>query len=165
MTPREAHHYTHMQPRPAVVVDCDHAATAGKVRQLKSSDRHHHNVAVFHCGTHARRFSVSLRVRQSVAFAFGGFVSCVHHQGRRTRAPRKTTDRTVRRPTNWSKTFSQTSLSHCGERTQRRRSQPSSVAACAPSSATWKARANGPARPSQQSSKKFSCVIECATSA
>ena len=94
-----------------------------------------------------------------------GVASWVHYRGRDARRPRKTTDRTVRRPTNWSRTFSPTSLSPCGERTLRHRSLPSSDAACAPSSATWKALASGPARPSQRSSRKFSFVIECATSA
>jgi len=94
-----------------------------------------------------------------------GLRSCVHHQGRRPRAPRKTTDRMGQRPTKWSKTFSPTSLSRCGERTLRHLSPPSSDAAFAPSSATWKARANGPARPSQQSSRKFSFVTACATCA
>ena len=39
------------QPRPAVVVDCDHRAMCGNAWQPESLFRGNHNVAVFHFGT------------------------------------------------------------------------------------------------------------------
>lgn len=119
------------------------------------------------CSTSERRAPLRAVRSSSVPslLRMSGVVPCTEHRKRVLMRHEKSTDQTVQRPTKRSKTFSPTSLSPCGARTLRHLSQPSSVAVCARSSATWKDRANGPARPSQRSFRKSFNGIECATSA
>lgn len=169
MRPCAIDYVGHSQPRPSPV-DCDHRATRGKYAQLKSSYRRHAPSSVFQNKTdapNAMHCASLRRVQSTVAFVEceWGRVSCMEPYRRVRVRLAKSTDRVVKRPTIWSKMFSPASLSHCGARTLRHRSQPSSGAACAPSSATWKARAIGQATRSQPSFQKFSNGIRCATSA
>lgn len=181
---RKANHIVHFQPRPALVVDCVHRATVGNVWQLKSLTYHNHNVALFRFGTRAhgeirfarassaRDSAVSFLVRQSVAFAFGGFVSCVHHQGRSTRSPAKPPVRKVGRPTDLSATHFPTSASSSFGRKTRRlislrplRNSAASPARSEPRNDISAATAIGRATRRPQSSPKSSSERACATRA
>lgn len=164
MTPHETQNLRH--PSAPLLASCSWDTDRGNFgAQLKSSYRRHAPSSLSRNGM--RHCAVTCLIQSTVAFVAceWGCSSCLEYRGSGANRPSKSTDRVVNRPTNWSDAFLPTSLSPCGERTLRHHSRPSSVAACAPSNATWKARANGPVRPSQQSSRKFSFDIECATSA
>ena len=175
MTPAEAHHNSHSSPSLGLA-SLTHVGPGNCWQQQESACLRQSAERLFRIGTRyarggsATNCALSLRValksvRRSFVASALGVASCVHHRGRSARQLPKSTDRMGRRPTNWSKTFFPTSLSHCGARTLRPSSPARSDAACAPASATWKARASGPARPSPPSSKKFSIVTACATCA
>ena len=174
MTPREANDYSHLQPRPAVVVDCVHRATGGKCWQPESLLRSNHNVASFHCGTglvrapNDRRCVSLRRVQSTVAFVEceWGRVSCTEQYRSERSTLAKPSDRIVGRPTHLSVMSSPISQSaFYGLKTQRRTSHRLPNAACAKPSASSAAAANGRAMPSPRSSPKFSFVDRCATSA
>lgn len=165
MNPREGHyHLVHSQPRPAGVVDYDHRATSGKLRQLKSLIHVNRNVAVFQIGTLAPialHCEALRRVQSTVAFVAyeWGRLSCM---GLYRSARRKLAKQSVRiggRPTDLSATFFPTSQSlFFGLKIQRQTSQACAGAACARPSVFSGGTASGPAMPSLRSCKKFSSV-------
>lgn len=124
-----------------------------------------HGAVHFARGSSARGFAVSSQVQQSVAFAFGGFVSCVHHRGRRGRAPSKPNVQSSTTMNNCSVTRFPQSPKHFGHQKQQRISPLPPIVRCAPRSSISPASESGPATRSQRSFPKFSSVIECATSA
>lgn len=179
MTPREAHHNSHAQARPAAACfSLTHVDPRNRTRQLKSSYLRHHAGRLFRNGTcapSAMRCSSARAVRSkssSVPVALWGLCSCVHHRGRRTRAPRKPSVRIGGRPTDLSVMLFQKSASASfGPKTRRHISlQPLRNSAARPARHELQndisaAIAIGRAMRRPRSLPKFSSVKECATSA